>query len=484
MSSRNSLSRRDFLRVAGMTTVAGALAGTAAGCSASAAESQPGGPVKFAKETDAVVLGAGGAGLWASYELVKAGVKMILVEKQPAWGGDTILACGVLPVHGTKVQQQQGIEDLSPKKTWESIKDRYAKKRVPELSKIVTLYAPRAIDIWTEEFGVKWMSMDNNSYTKFFHIPEPGMQNDHKLLEPLFEFVKKGAEVMFETRAVSLIVNGKNEVVGVRVQDEVTRKFQDIRAKKVLIATGDWVSNQEMIARFLPRWADCPVSTYTSMGEGVQMALAVGAALTDMDSISNLMSHFAPTVVWGYYNSLIHVSPDGKRLCNENAIFEAPGKAYEAGHTFWWTIADEGLVNGVHAYSWKNRQQMGGWVKADSIEELAQKTGIPLEALKRTIERYNADAAAGTDTEFGKKVAFTPLKPPFYGIKNNVVRYKTNGGLAINEKCQVVDKANNPLPNLYAAGACQGETTPNVHDVCAIGMHAGQQIAAALKGQA
>jgi predicted oxidoreductase len=115
-----------------------------------------------------------------------------------------------------------------------------------------------------------------------------------------------------------------------------------------------------------------------------------------------------------------------------------------------------------------------------TIEELAAKTLLPLAQLKATIEKYNSDAKAGTDTEFKKAYFFKPLNPPYYAIKNRVVRYKTNGGLAINEKCQVVDKANNPIPNLYAAGSCQGETTPNVHDVCAIGMHAGQNIAMAL----
>lgn len=65
---------------------------------------------------------------------------------------------------------------------------------------------------------------------------------------------------------------------------------------------------------------------------------------------------------------------------------------------------------------------------------------------------------------------------------DGLVRYKTYGGVAISEKCQVMDKTNNPIANLYAAGACQGETPPNVHDVCAIGTHAGQQMAAAVKG--
>ena len=138
--------------------------------------------------------------------------------------------------------------------------------------------AVRCVDIWSEEFKVEWMQMDPKAYTNFFHIAAPGMQNDHRLLEPLVNFAKaNGAEFMFETKAISLIVNQENAVVGVRLQDQVTNKYQDIRAKKVLLATGDWVSNQEMVAKYLPKWEGLPMTTYTSMGDGVEMATTIGA---------------------------------------------------------------------------------------------------------------------------------------------------------------------------------------------------------------
>lgn len=485
MSEKNNgINRREFLRLAGVAA-AGTAVLASTGCSSSAADGKlPGGEISFDKETDAIVIGAGGAGLWAAYELVEAGYKPIVVEKAASWGGDTILACGVLPVHGTAVQTQQGITDVSAEDNWEATKDRYQTKRVPELSRVVMVNAARAIDIWTEKFGVEWMEMDKESYTKFFHIPAPGMQNDHKLLEPLYDYdAENGAEFMFETRAVSLIVNDKNEPMGVRVKDEVTQQVMDISAKKICFACGDFVSNQEFIAKFLPEWSDTRPSTYGSMGEGIDMALAVGANTVNMKETAgaNLMSHFAPTVVWGFYDSLIHVGLDGKRMCNENRIFDAPDVAHQTKSRIWWSIFDERIPNGVHKTSYASREKQGGVVVADTIEELAAQTMLPYESLKATIEKYNSDAEAGEDTEFAKMVSFTPLTAPYYAVKNDVVRYKTAGGLSINEKAEVVDKADNPIPNLYAAGSCQGETTPNVHDVCAIGMHAGQMMVEALK---
>lgn len=484
MSQNQGLNRREFLRLAGFAAIGtGAVTGLAGCGAATAAATTAGGAINFSKETDALIIGTGGAGLWAAYELCKAGIKPVILEKQPSWGGDTILACGVLPITGTVVQKQQGITAATPAEVWEKNKEAFAKRyAVPELMKVVYENGARIVDIWTEEFGVEWMKMDPKAYTNFFHIAAPGMQNDHKLLEPLVKFAKdNGAEFMFETKALNLIVDENNAVVGVRVQDQVTGKFQDIKAKKILLATGDWVSNQEMVAKHLPKWEGLPMTTYTSMGNGVEMGAAIGAGLVRMEEASNLMSHFAPTVVWGYYDSLIHVSPEGKRLGNENNIHAAADHAKEAGFLSWWTIADDGLVNGVHADTFRTREKAGGVVKADTVEELAAKTHIPFEQLKATIDKYNEDAKTGTDTEFKKAVAFTPISAPYYAIPSTVVRYKTNGGLDINVNCEVLDRAKTPIPNLYAAGACQGQTTPNVNDVCAVGMHAGQQMAAALK---
>ena len=236
MSGNKNVSRRDFLKAAGMTTAGGFML-AACGKSGGKSDAQSvGGNIDFGKETDVIIVGAGGAGLWASYMLAKAGINHMVVDKSISWGGDTILACGVLPVHGTVVQKNQGIEDLSPEDTWEAFKGFYADARVPELTRMVYLNAPKCINIFTEEFGITWMDMKNSGAPNYLHIPTPGMQNDHKLLEPLFNFNRtNGGEYLFETRAVDLILDSDKVVAGVRLRDEVTGQFIDVKAKKVLL---------------------------------------------------------------------------------------------------------------------------------------------------------------------------------------------------------------------------------------------------------
>lgn len=486
--TEQNINRRQFLRVAGL---AGATAVVAAGCgpkdagSSAEAERLPGGGINFTKETDALIIGAGGAGIWAAHELVDAGITPLLVEKAPSWGGDTMLACGAFPVSGTVVQEQQGLASMSAEEIWEAYKDYYADKRVPELTRKVLFNAVECVNIWTERYGVEWTDMtEQEAYTHRILIPEPGMQNDHLIFEPLVEHIEEeGGEFMFKTRAIGLIVDQDNAVVGARVYDEFTETYIDIKAKTTLLSTGDWVSNQEYISKYLPQFARVPVVTSSSMGDGLTMGQSVGAGLTRMEEESNLMASFAPAVVWGLYDAMIHVTPAGERYCDENSIHYGCNSIHEMGYTYWWTIIDQTLLEGQRRQSFENLLNTDNQVfYGDTPEELAEQMLVKPETLKATIDRYNEMCENGEDTDFERDVALKPLNnPPYVAVKNVLVRYKTIGGMMINENTQVVTEDDEVIPNLYGAGACTGETTTNVHDVSAIGMEAGRQMAAAIK---
>lgn len=97
---------------------------------------------------------------------------------------------------------------------------------------------------------------------------------------------------------------------------------------------------------------------------------------------------------------------------------------------------------------------------------------MPYKTLKATIDKSNSDAEKdGVDTEFNKRIGIKPLKAPFYAVKSTPVRYKAAGGLAVNEKLQVLDKADDPIKNLYAVGGTQGEASINIHQAASMGLH-------------
>lgn len=485
MTEKVGLNRREFLRLAGLSAVGAAfLSGCGNKATLSDAEKLAGGSIEFSLEKDVVIIGSGAAGLWAAYGLVKAGISPLLIEKSPSFGGDSILACGVLPVHDTAAMAAQGVDDTPADEYWEQIKDYFAEERVPKLSEIGFKYGKKCVDIWTDELGVEWMPFDEG-YTYYFHVVAPGLGSMHNLLTPLYNHVvAAGTEVMFETRATQFIINDENELVGVRVQDEFTKQITDIRAKRILLATGDFVSNQEKVARYLPMWASKPTSTYTSMGEGLDLGLSVGGSLERMEDPEFLMADNAQIIVWGYYDPLIHVTPTGKRFWNENDGHHVADALVEAGFYHWYCIFDNQLMNSNRRHSVDAIAGLNRMVSSDTIEGLAQLINVPEANLVETLENYNRMCAAGEDTEFGRKRYLSPLSPPFYAALATPVRYKSLGGLRVNENCQVIDAADGPIPNLYAAGSVSGTISPNLAPVAASGLWAAEKIAADLQSGA
>lgn len=483
MADEKTCGRREFFRLAGLSAMG---AGIATGCGAarqSTDDHLAGGEISFDRETDVLIIGSGGAGLWAAYAAIEAGVPTVVVDKAPTYGGDTILSCGVLPVHGTKVQEAQGVEDKGAAYWWDKSPIYSTGDRVPKLREISFTHSAKCVDIWTEKLGVEWMPFEKG-YSYYFHLPAPGMGNVNRLLAPLFKHVRDaGADFLFDTRALAFILDAEDRVVGARVRDEVAGEVSDIRAKKILLATGDFIANQEKVAKYLPQWSLLPTPTHNSMGEGIDMAVAVGASLENMERPSNLTSDNAAVVVWGYWDPVLHLTPMGERFVNENHGHDVAGALHETGFLHWYCIFDDQLVNSQRGHSVEVLKKLGRVHRAHALDELAALTQIPADKLRAAVKNYNAICKAGEDPEFGRKLYLEPLSPPYYAAYAVPVRYKTNGGLRIDENCRLIDAQDRPIANVFAAGSCSGTVSPNVAPVVASGLYAGEQIVADLKAE-
>lgn len=91
---------------------------------------------------------------------------------------------------------------------------------------------------------------------------------------------------------------------------------------------------------------------------------------------------------------------------------------------------------------------------ADTLEELAEKIGVPADALVQTVATYDADAAAGKDSAFGKdgKYMVALGGAPYYAFKLSSIIVNTNGGVRVDHDCRVVDQNFKPIDGLYATG--------------------------------
>lgn len=188
-------------------------------------------------------------------------------------------------------------------------------------------------------------------------------------------------------------MDGEGAPIGVRFNDEKNNKTVDIRAKKIIVATGGFSCNQEMVSTYLPSQARLGPLTVNSMGEGHQLCKAIGGVYTHMDMEANRMSDLAQVTVWGYFSPQVQVTPQGRRFIKEDQSHDSPDKAVELGLGFWWTIFDDQAINSSQKWNVEmnmksNADRLVG--PCNSLDELAAAMDVPADTLKATFETYDA----------------------------------------------------------------------------------------------
>jgi fumarate reductase flavoprotein subunit len=307
-----------------------------------------------------------------------------------------------------------------------------------------------------------------------------------------------GAEYYFETPAVRLLREGKGKVAGAIGQAKDGSYIRFNARKAVIMATGDYGANPEMIERYCP-WEGtenlkCVYEPAVNTGDGLKMALWIGAAV---DEAPHCMMNwdFAIFSDTGLFNLArqpwLYVNQDGERFMNEdlpygyevNQLLRQPGRY---GWSVWDSKYDQEWPKmksqccknmGPPTHLWNPKQltealAKGNVLKADSLDELAQKMKVPAETFKATVARYNEMAKKKKDDDFGKHPdRLTTLeKPPYYTCIMEPRRMVILSGLKINTRMQVLDTERKPIPGLYASGNVSGSFFGNSYASTVPGM--------------
>lgn len=492
-----SMKRRDFFKVAGAAgaiVATGALAGCSPGNGGGASQEGDGvvgyEPVNFSEETDVLVLGTGIAGMSAAMDPVEAGYDVVLADKLDRVGGESFISCGVMNVTGSQMQLDAGIEG-DPEANWEMYQPFYEEMGTVQdmdYKKDVFLtgteWANRVMADYGSEFQPLEDYKDTGAPTSML-LPKNGIGDMTTVLSPLQKGLEdRGATYKLNMNATNFIVDEQGTPIGVRFIDGQTDKIVDYKAKKIIVATGGFSCNQEMVSTFLPSQARLGPLTVYSMGDGHRMCKAVGGEYDQMDMESNLMSDLAQVTVWGYFGRNVQVSPQGRRFVNEDQSHDSPDVAHEEGLGFWWTIFDNQLISGSQA--WNVEQNMSANSDrlvgpCNTLDELAEAMDVPADSLKATFERYDELVAAGEDTDFGKVRFLESLESPYYAMKHFAYRYKTHGGMKIATDSQLVDKEGNPIPNIYCCGSTVPDSGSDLSPNAASGIISGKAVVASLQ---
>ncbi|MDD6141979.1 MAG: flavocytochrome c [bacterium] len=472
------------------------------------------------RTVDVVVVGAGGAGMSAAITAADAGKSVVIVESQPMVGGNTVRATGGMNAAKTALQdlntfgEQAGLEKTlaAVESTWadnativelaNTVKaqwEEYQKNPVGyfdsmELMQLDTLIGGKGINdvelvktmVEGSESGIEWLSSIGADLTSVGSFGGASVKRIHRpvnaegktvsvgaYIVPILEknVTDRGVEILFDTTATEIrMENGK--VTGV---NGVTADGGNviINAKAVILATGGFGANLDMVAELKPELKGFMTTNSAGLqGQGIAMAQAVGAATVDMNQIQihpTVEANTAGLITEGLRgDGAILVNAEGKRFIDEVGTRDVVSAAEIAQPgSFSWLIVDQKMVDKstvIAGYINKGYTTAG-----NTYEELAEAVGMPAADFAATMNAWNECVTAKNDPEFGRTSFANPLDTaPFYAIKVTAGIHHTMGGLKINANTEVLTEDGSVIPGLYAAG----EVTGGVHGANRLGGNA------------
>lgn len=467
------------------------------------------GSQSFEYEADVVIVGAGGAGMTAAYEVLKSGGSVVILEKTASVGGNTIAAGSALNGADPKRQEQMEmteaemgkIEDilaLEPvddyMKTWqENVRKDLEQYKAegktyvydsPDLHKLQTYVGgdyvgnPELIDTFAEEaaksvtyledLGTLWkddVTAAIGATWNRSHMPESepwGNKGAAFVLPQAAKVGELGGEVKLEHKAETLIMED-GQAAGVSGTTTDGDSFTAKAKNGVIIATGGFGANVEMRQKYNTMWPDLGENVRTTnvpsaTGDGIIMAEEVGANLVGMEWIQMITNadkqDFSAAI-----NNIIYVNKDGERYVREDGRRDEIASATLAqpdSFCYWICDAQEtqDRLGGITYAGFVIDDLIDGELmfKADTLEKLAEQLKMNPETLKKTVEEYNSYVDAQKDP-LGRQIFGVKIeKGPFFANRVTAKVHHTMGGIEIDTGAHVLDKEGNVIPGLFAAG--------------------------------
>ena len=423
---------------------------------------------------DVVVIGAGGAGFSAAITARNAGANVVLLEKMPAVGGNSLISGAEMNVAKNWVQPKLGINDDSPElHAQDTFKGGDGKGDM----KVINVMTHEALDAakWCRDYlGVRFE--DDNLF--FF-----GGHSRKRALIPVghtgTEFIAKfqakadelGIPVITNMKAEELIKNKDGRVVGVKATMDGSEYTFNAKGG-VVLATGGFGANPEMVKKYNPKiderfkTTDAPGTT----GEALYMAERAGAELVNMGYIQTYpicdpISGAIELIADARFDGAIMLNQEGKRFVEELQRRDVLSEAIlnQTGQYCWvlWNDNIGKISNTVkaHANEYEAFTKQGVMTTCDDLKCIADFTKIPFDQLRKTVKRVSDMAGKGNDKDFNHRAGLMDMQQgKYYVIKAVPSTHHTMGGVRINEKAEALTAEGKVIPGLWAAGEVTGVT--------------------------
>lgn len=432
---------------------------------------------------DVVIIGAGTTGMPAALFAAERGAKVLVVEQAPYAGGTLHIAAGQISAAGTRLQAAKGIVD-SADRHYEDI------LRITEghtHKGFARLAADHSADTlhWLLDLG--WRPMDEHPVLfgkNPYSVPRTYWGKNAgvdllRAIRPVFMAAVDDGRIALKLdhELVDLIQDQSGTVSGVVIRNN-RGQTERVSATNILLATGGFGSGH---ARFI-EYTGFPCYSWAwsfNTGKGAELAIKAGSVMKHREHFiprfAGVIDPRDPSRVERVTETAparrppweIYVSSEGKRFVAEDdddIPHQRERLFRKVPDITFWAIYDEAIRRAApplfdrlsDAEVDARLNDHPSYVRADSLDDLARRTRLPVATLNATIAEYNAAVASGRDP-FGRKHMPKPIvAPPFYAIRHHGIGSTTIPGIAADTNMRVLRANGSAIPGLYAAGEILG----------------------------
>ena len=473
-------------------------------------------------DTDIVIVGAGGAGMTAALTAAEKGADVIILESQAAVGGNSVRATGGMNAADTPAQDENEFgESAGVEKTLKTARTTYADNVTitklaeevekqwadyqanpvgyfdsDELMELDTMIGGKGINNpelveeladesadgveWLKKYGIDLTSVGSfgGASVKRIHRPVNAEGKTIAVGSYMIPLLEKACEendkisIQLETTATTILTDENGKAVGVKAVG-ATGNEVTVNAKAVILATGGFGANLDMVAELVPALKGFMTTNAAgAQGQGIEMAQALGAATVDMNQIQihpTVQFDTAALITEGLRgDGAVLINAEGKRFIDEVGTRDVVSAAEIAQPgSYSYLVVDQAMLD--------KSSVIAGYVKrgfvfqGNTYEELAEALGVDAATFAETMNTWNTYVEAKNDPDFGRTSFAQPLNTaPYYAIKVTAGVHHTMGGLVINTDTEVLKDDGTAIAGLYAAG----EVTGGVHGANRLGGNA------------
>jgi len=405
--------------------------------------------------TAVAIVGGGACGLTAALTLSQLGVDCVVLERDALPTGSTALSSGFVPAASTQAQQVQGISD-SAALFAQDIQAKAHGRASPVLVEAYSRAIGPAMDALGQHHGVPWQVLDTflypgHSVHRMHAVPEKTgaglMMRLHNAAEAA------GVVVLTEAQVSVLYVTPSDQILGLGFV-RPDGQLEQLSCDAVLLACNGFGGNTSLVRTLLPEMADALYAGHTGNdGSAIAWGQQLGAQLADLGGYQGHGSWAVPQgalISWALMmEGAVQINAQGQRFHDETQGYSeaAVHVLAQQGGTAW-NVFDNTLLTFAQDFpDFCDAQATGAVHTFSDVASLAQHIGCAEDALRQTLASVQEGLEPTTGRHFKRS-----LMAPFHAIRVTGALFHTQGGLDINDQCQVLRPDGTCLPNLLAAG--------------------------------